>query len=164
VEEIAKIRERIAEMEDRLQAYLDGKPTDRDICAVLIEFNEMKAFLKVVYDSFAIKVGSVLSDDSVVLENGEVERAYSKRRTGWQHRVLASAVADKLSQMAVDMDTGEVRVSPKDLAASMLSYVQPSYWKTTELAKIGINADNYCEAGDTKVSIIVRRKGATDND
>lgn len=164
MEEIAKIRERVAELEDRLQAYLDGKPSDKDVCAVLIEFNEMKAFLKGVYDSFALKVSALLADDSVVLDSGEVERAYSKRRTGWQHKVLASAVADKLSQMAVDMDTGEVKVSPREMAASMLSYVQPSYWKTTELAKIGINADNYCEAGDTKISIIVRRKGATDND
>jgi hypothetical protein len=39
----------------------------------------------------------------------------------------------------------------------MLDFVQPSYWRVKELAKFGINADNYCEVGDYKTNIIVRK-------
>jgi hypothetical protein len=39
----------------------------------------------------------------------------------------------------------------------MLNYCAPSYWKIKELQKLGINADNYCEVGQLKTSIIVRK-------
>jgi hypothetical protein len=39
----------------------------------------------------------------------------------------------------------------------LLDYLQPSYWRVGELSKIGLNADNYCETGEPKVSLIVRK-------
>jgi hypothetical protein len=55
------------------------------------------------------------------------------------------------------MSTGEVVLSTEDLLKKVLDYIQPSYWRVKELSKIGINADNYCEVGDYKTSIIVRK-------
>ena len=68
-----------------------------------------------------------------------------------------SAVAQKLHRMSIDMDTGEVKVDPEQLAKDMINYVQPSYWKVTQLEKLGINVDNYCESGDSRMSVIVRQ-------
>jgi hypothetical protein len=39
----------------------------------------------------------------------------------------------------------------------MLDYCAPSYWRVKELAKIGINADKFCDVSESKESIIVRR-------
>jgi hypothetical protein len=60
-------------------------------------------------------------------------------------------------ESSVDLDTGEVLLSPQEIAVKMLDFVQPSYWRVKELAKFGINADNYCEVGDYKTNIIVRK-------
>jgi hypothetical protein len=59
--------------------------------------------------------------------------------------------------LAIDMDTGEVVMSPQEVAERVLDYVQPSYWRIKKLAELGINADNYCELGEPKTSIAVRR-------
>ena len=80
------------------------------------------------------------------------------------HAELASAVAQRLSEMSIDMDTGEVKVDPEELAKSMLNYVQPSYWKVTQLEKIGVNIDNYCESGDSRMSVIVRQPHGGESD
>ena len=40
----------------------------------------------------------------------------------------------------------------------LLDYLQPSYWRIKELSKLGINADQYCEVGELKTSIIVRKE------
>lgn len=157
--------ERLSDLEGRLEDYLSGKPPQEEACEVLASFNRAKAELKFAYDSFALKVGSMMKDDKIILPNGgEVERSYSTKRTKWQHKDLASAVAEKLHKMSIDMDTGEIKVDPEELAKSMLNYVQPSYWKVTQLQKLGINADSYCESGDSRMSVIVRNTngGASD--
>jgi hypothetical protein len=55
------------------------------------------------------------------------------------------------------MDTGEVMLTQEELIVKLLDYMQPSYWRVGELNKLGINADNYCETGEPKVSLIVRK-------
>jgi hypothetical protein len=87
----------------------------------------------------------------------KIEKNSSYERKGWKHKDLGSAVADKLMKMSVDMDTGEIMKSPQEIALDMLTYCAPSYWRVKELNKIGINPDNYCEVGDLKTSIIVRK-------
>lgn len=150
--------ERLADLEGRLQDYLAGQPPQEEACEVLAAFNRTKAEMKLAYDAFAIKVGSMMRDDKILLPGGgEVEKNYSTKRTKWQHKDLASAVAQKLHKMSIDMDTGEVKVDPEEMAKAMLNYVQPSYWKVTQLEKLGINADSYCESGDSRMSVIVRQ-------
>lgn len=158
--------ERLNDLEGRLNDYLAGSPPQEEACEVLSAFNRNKASLKFVYDSFALRVGSVMKDDKVLLPTGgEVEKNFSKKRTKWQHKDLASAVAQKLHRMSIDMDTGEVKVDPEQLAKDMINYVQPSYWKVTQLEKLGINVDNYCESGDSNMSVIVRQPyGGTNNE
>jgi len=150
--------QRLSDLEGRLNDYLAGPPPQEEACEVLAAFNRAKADLRFVYDSFALRVGSMMTDDKVPLaDGGEVERNFSNKRSKWQHKDLASAVAQKLHRMSIDMDTGEVKVDPEEMAKAMLNYVQPSYWRVTQLEKLGINADNYCESGDSRMSVIVRQ-------
>jgi hypothetical protein len=157
--------ERLANLEGQLQDYLAGQPPQEEACEVLAAFNRAKAEVKLTYDSFALRIGAMMKDDKVLLSGGgEVERNYSTKRTKWQHKDLASVVAQKLHKMSIDMDTGEVKVDPEGMAKAMLNYVQPSYWKVTQLEKIGINPDNYCESGDSRMSVIVRQSNGGTSD
>ena len=63
---------------------------------------------------------------------------------------------DRIQQSSIDMDTGEVVKSPKEMAMQMLDYLAPSYWRVGKLNEIGLNADLYCEPSEPKTSVIVR--------
>jgi hypothetical protein len=159
IEAISALRKSIVELEETLMSSLSEETTVEEAGAILLEVNLAKRDLGFVYDTFSNAFASMLKDaDLVQLPNGaQIEKKCSYDRKGWQHKELGSAVADKLVQMSVDMDTGEITKTPYQIATEILNYCAPSYWKIKELQKLGINADNYCEVGQLKTSIIVRK-------
>ena len=159
VEKLVEMRKAIVELEEILLSTISEETTAEEAGAVLLELNLAKRDLGMVYDSFSNAFAQLIKDiDMVNLPNGaQIERKCSYDRKGWQHKELGSAVADKLMKMSVDMDTGEIVKTPYQIATEMLNYCAPSYWKIKELQKLGINADNYCEVGQLKTSIIVRK-------
>jgi stalled ribosome rescue protein Dom34 len=133
--------------------------TVEEACDLLAQLNSLKAAFGTVYDTMAHVASEKLGDmpEITTSDGSKIEKKVSSTRRGWQHKNLATAVAERLSNMSVDMDTGEIVMTPQELAEKMLDYVQPSYWRLRELDSIGINADMYCEVGDAKESIIVRK-------
>jgi hypothetical protein len=132
-----------------------------EICSILLELNLAKRDLSIIYDSFTARVAAAMDSHSTsgmnLAHGAEIERKVAYDRKGWQHKDLATAVARRLAESAVDMDSGEVTLSAEDIILKLLDYLQPSYWRVGELSKIGLNADNYCETGEPKVSLIVRK-------
>lgn len=163
-ERIADIRQYILDLERELDDYIKSQPDVQDACGILYEMNMIKRDMSSVYDSLSTSVGQLIADGkNVQLKNGGVvEKKSSYERRAWQHKDLASVVAQKLVRMSVDMDTGEIIKSPEEIAMQVLDYVQPSYWRVKELSSLGINVDNYCETGVLKTSIIVRKGDAND--
>jgi hypothetical protein len=158
-EKLDLIKKLVAELDSELMDYADSEPDMVEACELLAELNFLKRDLATAYDSFSFAMGKIIGNEQEVnLSSGvKIEKTSSYERKGWKHKDLGSAVADKLIKMSVDMDTGEVTKSPYDIALDMLTYCAPSYWRVKELNKIGINPDNYCEVGDLKTSIIVRK-------
>lgn len=156
---ISSFREALLRLDEEICAYLGTDPSVEDLCADLVQLNLAKAELSMVYDHFASVVGEAMGQEQEVhLESGaRIEKKFSNARTGWQHKDLAGAVAKKIIDLSVDLETGEVVSSPEEMLVQVLDYVQPSYWRIKELQKIGINPDNYCQVGENKVSIIVRK-------
>lgn len=157
-EHIEQIRTLITELDVELQRI--NSEVDAPVaCAILADMNMLKRDLSFAYDGWSHHVGTIMGAmESMMLEDGtEIEKKSSYDRKAWDHKALASAVSDKLVKMSVDMDTGEVLKSPREIAMDMVTYCAPSYWRVKELNKIGINPDNYCETGDLKTSIIVRK-------
>jgi len=155
---IEQLRSLVAELDADLTRNESG--LDAPVaCAILADLNMLKRDLSSAYDTWSYYVAKVMgTTESFVLEDGtEIEKKSSYDRKAWDHKALASAVSDKLVKMSIDMDTGEVLKSPQEIALDMVTYCAPSYWRVKELNKIGINPDNYCETGDLKTSIIVRK-------
>ena len=159
---IADFRNLLLQLDEDICAYLGTDPSVEELCASLVQLNLAKAELSTIYDHFAAMVGDSMGNEEEVLLRGgaKIEKKFSYPRSGWQHKDLAGSVAKKIIDLSVDLETGEVVSTPQDMLVQMLDYVQPSYWRVKELQKIGINPDNYCEVGETKTSIIVR-KGIT---
>lgn len=158
-ERVNEIRKFILDVSRELDSFIESGPTAEEACTALYGMNMVKRDIAVVYDSFADQVSDLMgNNNNIGLANGGVvEKKSSYDRRAWQHKELASAVANKLVQMSVDMDTGEIIKTPEEIALQVLDYVQPSYWRVKELSNLGINADNYCETGVLKTSIIVRK-------
>ena len=156
---ISAFRDQVVELDKQLTEIAKHGLSVEDACGILVELNRLKFDFGIIYDTFSGIVSEVMANENeVVLADGaKVEKRYSNKRTGWQHRDLASEVARRIIDMSVDMDTGEVTMSQQDMITDVLTYVQPSYWRVKELQNIGINADNYCEVGEGKTSIVVQK-------
>ena len=159
LQNVEEIRQAILNLDKALHEYMETNPSSSDAGNVLLQLNLAKADMGMVYDSFSKYFSELIKDKEILsLDNGaQIEKKSSYDRKGWKHSELASVVLTKLEKMSVDMDTGEVLKSPRDIAMDLLKYCAPSYWRIKELNSIGINADDYCEVGELKTSIIVRK-------
>ena len=160
-EAVAGLRKHIYELDAQL-SDLDNPSSEMTVAEmgeILLQLNLAKRDVGLLYDSVSNMLGKILKDKELLSLPGgaQIEKKSSYDRKGWKHSELASVVLTKLEKMSVDMDTGEVLKSPRDIAMDLLKYCAPSYWRIKELNSIGINADDYCEVGELKTSIIVRK-------
>jgi hypothetical protein len=156
---VARFYKSILELDQDIEEFRDKVQSVEEACAALVALNRAKADFGMVYDHLSSIVSQAMEDSpEVALSDGsKVEKKFSSSRTGWRHKDLGSAVAGRIVDMSIDMDTGEVLATPAEMITQVLDFVQPSYWRIKELQRLGINPDMYCEVGDTKTSIIVRK-------
>ena len=156
---IVEFRKSIEILSKEIDSYIESEESLTDISEALLQLNLAKRDIGIVYDSLSNRVGIALGEEKEIrLENGGlIEKKTAYYRKAWEHKKLGSAVVDKLVKLSVDMDTGELIKTPTEIALQLLDYCAPSYWRVKELSSIGINADMYCETGQLKTSIIVRK-------
>jgi hypothetical protein len=130
-----------------------------EICEILYAFRELKRDIGMLDSELEQAAIGKMEEDIIVLSSGQqVERRTGADRKAWDHKGLASIVANRIYESSIDMDTGEVLLSPMEMMAKMLDYAAPSYWRVGELGKIGVSADSYCEKSEGKVSISITSK------
>ena len=156
LENVKTLRLLLAQLDERVKD-IDGDA--QEVASLVLELNIAKMELATVYDQVSGQLGKLMIDDPLIdLRNAaQVERKVGSSRKGWNHKDLAGVVMDRIQQSSIDMDTGEVVKSPKEMAMQMLDYLAPSYWRVGKLNEIGLNADLYCEPSEPKTSVIVRR-------
>jgi hypothetical protein len=163
LEKISELRSAMVQLESIIIQEIDNGATLEEAGNMLLNLNLAKRDMSIVYESVAVKFGELMDRETAVPlpGNAVIEKKSSYERKAWQHKDLAKVVVNRLTQMSIDMDTGEVTKSPEEIALELMTYCAPSYWRIKELNNIGINPDLYCETGQLKTSIIVR-KGSTE--
>lgn len=148
----------LSNLNKELTEYIDSNPDIDEAAEGLAKLNFAKRELSVIYDSFAHSVGNLMGSSGMIetASGITIEKKTAADRKKWRHPELATRVAERLSEMSVDMDTGEVVMSAQDMVVKLLDYAAVSYWRVGKLGEIGVNPDSYCEQGDYKISIIVR--------
>lgn len=157
---LAHLVKELMSAEDKLTEFLESNPPLEDVGDSLVKLHEIKAQVSDMYNFYSGKVMSIFQNakvEDMSVSGATIEVRGASDRKKWNHETLANEVSRKIMQSSIDLDTGEVLLSPQEIAVKMLDFVQPSYWRVKELAKFGINADNYCEVGDYKTNIIVRK-------
>lgn len=157
--DLESIRRLIADVSIKTSELLRSESNSiNDKCEVLIFLNDIKRDAGMAYDESMNMLAEKMEDSIVYMPDGtEVERKQSADRKAWDHKGLAVEVAGKISQLATDMDTGEIVLTPEEMMIKMLDYAAPSYWRVGELGKIGVNPDSYCEKSEGKTSIIIKK-------
>lgn len=157
---IAVLNQALMDSDDLLREYAESNPPIEEIAESLVELHTIKNEFGYLYSTYSERVLEILQKSNVEdmdVRGAKIEVRSAADRKKWNHEELAHAVSKRLIDMSVDIDTGEVLLSPDEIANKMLDFVQPSYWRVKELAKVGINADNFCEVGDYKTNIIIRK-------
>lgn len=160
IEKVLEFKQLIIDLDKMLSEYFEENPDVLHAAELITELNLAKRDLSTVYDVASKKFSNLMNDDEkiITLPNGAtIEKKTAYDRKGWKHQDLTRAVVSRLTQMSIDMDTGEVIKSPEEIAIDLMKYCAPSYWRVKELSNIGINADMYSETGDLKTSIIIRK-------
>ncbi len=93
----------------------------------------------------------------IVLDGSSIEIKTGAARKSWDHGSLSKDVAQRIYESSIDMDSGEITKSAKEMMEEILKYGAVSYWRVGELKKLDIDADEYCEVGPSKKSVIIRR-------
>jgi hypothetical protein len=128
-------------------------------CDTLVLLHAIKGDISSIFTQFSNLFAEKIELSEYQSSNGQlIEKKSAFDRKGWRHEDIASEVLRRLRDLSVDMDTGEVTMTDEEIAMKLLDYVQPSYWRIKELSKLGINADQFCEVGELKTSIIVRKE------
>ena len=148
----------LSNLNKEITEYIDSNPDIDEAAEGLAKLNFAKRELSVIYDSFAHGVGNLMGSSGMIetASGITIEKKTAADRKKWRHPELATRVAERLSEMSVDMDTGEIVMSAQDMVVKLLDYAAVSYWRVGKLGEIGVNPDSYCEQGDFKTSIIVR--------
>jgi len=146
------------ESDTLLSKYLETSPDLAEAAEILAQLNVLKRDVAVVYDSFSGGVAKLMGNLGFIetASGAVVEKKSAVDRKKWMHAELASAVAQRLSEMSIDMDTGERIMTAEQMIQKLLDYAAVSYWRVGKLGELGINPDIYCEQGEHKTNIIVR--------
>jgi hypothetical protein len=91
------------------------------------------------------------------VEGATIEVKSGSSRKAWDHSALAQDVAQRIYESSIDIDTGEVNKTPREMMADMLKYGAVSYWRVGALKDLNIDPDEYCEVSPPKSSLVVRR-------
>lgn len=158
-------KKRILDLYDNVSKCDENELSLQEACNILVDLSEMKTSMALIYEEMLKKVSEMMEEEPLInLDSGHtIEKKWSKDRRGWRHKELAELVATRVSQMSIDMDTGERTMTHEEVARKMLDFLQPSYWKVTALNDIGVSADEYCNVGESKASVIVRKPKNTAN-
>lgn len=145
-------------MDEMTQRAIELRSEPRKMAVVVSEMHNIKKMVADTWEHVSGMLADVMGDDPEIEINGAiVEKRIGAPRKSWKHDEIADEVTRRIMGSAVDMDTGEVLKSTEDMMKEMLSYGAVSYWRVKNLAKIGVIADEYCEVGEPKTSIVVRQ-------
>lgn len=134
----------VTRLSDDVPAALDVDDSTEAVVRLLADLREQRkalAEMEAYVEAAAVKripYGQTRIGDWIVDVKG------GKDRREWKHDDLAWAV---VRDVAVDKDTGEVveeaRQIVDEVRSRLLNCIGISYWRTTQLKPLGIDADDY---------------------
>jgi hypothetical protein len=146
-------------LDECIVSFGKSEPSLEDASLALVALNKLKADFGIVYEQMAKIVSEAMGEipEFILPDGSKIEKRSASDRKSWMHDALIHEVARRIQDISVDLETGERTMSTEDMIVKVLDFVQPSYWRVKALGELGITADRFCEVGEPKESIIVRK-------
>lgn len=148
----------VAELTSSVNSVTMSMDVD-EIADIVVSLDILKRAVNDLLEEAKLALSDIMGDSPEISAGSFVfEKRQGGNRKSWDHKSLAKIVAERITEMNVDFDTGEVTKSSSELISDAFQFAGVSYWRVKELQKIGVNADAYCEVTEAKPSIIIRNK------
>lgn len=148
----------IAELTSSVNSATMSVDVDQ-IAETIVSLDTLKRAVGDLLEEAKLALSDIMGDSPEISAGSFVfEKRQGGNRKAWDHKSISKIVADRITEMNIDFDTGEVVRTPSELIADAFQFAGVSYWRVKELQKIGVNADAYCEVTEAKPSIIIRNK------
>ena len=130
-----------------------------EIANALVDVHSLKTNVGLLYEDACGQMIAKMGDvpETTTATGHLIEKKSGSDRKKWDHDGLAKNVASRINDMSIDLETGEVTMSPQDMMLKLLDFAAVSYWRVKELGKIGVSADEFCEVSEAKTNIIIRK-------
>jgi len=146
------------ELLDEITAHgLSG--TTEELAEAAVDVHSLLGLIKDMYGAVSADVIHQVEFTPEPIDVGgvTVEIKSGSPRKKWDHTAAISDVADRLKDLAVDMDTGERLMSTEQIISEVAKYAGISYWRVKPMKDLGLNVDMYCEVGDAKTNLVIRK-------
>jgi len=141
-----------------LLGTLPSSSTDEELLEVAGALHHVKSIATQTFSEFqTIVAESIDASAPVEISTGTIEVKSGAPRKSWDHSRLAAEVGRRVADRNMNIDSGEMSLSPQGLIQQVLEFVGLSYWKVGKLKELHIDADDFCEVGESKKNLVVRR-------
>lgn len=148
--QVSEIRKLLVEIEG-----IASTSDDLELVATTVaQLEDLKKDLKMVKESVDSQFFNLMGDEPEIMASGKrVSVAWSTPRKAWQHKDLLDTVKERIKQLSIDLDTGEVHLTVDEMADRVLQYAHVDYWRVKELKELDINPDRFCTLGEEKKTV-----------
>jgi hypothetical protein len=142
----------------RLSDEIDSAETT-DLLQFASDLHYVKSFVSQLFNEVQSNITEHIGNLPIPIEvdGATIEIKSGSPRKTWDHRSLIDAVSKRLVDSSVDLNTGEVVKTPTSMIREALEFAGISYWKVSKLKELHLDADDYCEVGEAKKSLVIRR-------
>jgi|TARA_R110000803_G_scaffold37598_13_gene81123 hypothetical protein len=130
-----------------------------DLLQFASDLHSVKSFVSQLFNEVQANVTEHVGNlvIPVDVDGATVEIKSGAPRKTWDHKSLINDISKRLVDSSVDLNTGEVLKTPTAMIREALEFAGISYWKVTKLKELHLDADDYCEVGEAKKSLVIRR-------
>jgi len=140
-------------------AEIDEMSND-ELLNLAVEVHGLKKFIAEFFsevEAIAIEKVRTLDVPTEVSSGATVEIKRGSPRKSWDHDSIIRTVSKRVVDMSVDLETGEVVSSPRDMIEYALKCAGVSYWKIGSLKELSIDPSEYCTVSDPVSNLVIRR-------
>ena len=130
-----------------------------DLLQFATDLHAVKSFVTLLFNELQSNVTEHVGNLAIPVDvdGATVEIKSGSPRKTWDHKSRIDDVSKRLVDSRVDLTTGEVVKTPTDMIREALEFAGISYWKVSKLKELHLDADDYCEVGEAKKSLVIRR-------
>lgn len=133
--------------------------SDNDLLQLAADVHGCKKFISEFFSEIeeaVVQRVPFLTEPTAVF-GGTVEIKRGTPRKSWDHDALISLVSKRVVDRSVDLDTGEVSGSPRDMIELALKCAGVSYWKVGALKDLHIDPSEFCTVSEPTSNLVIRR-------